>query len=212
MAAAVAPPHVPRTLLDEVLPRYEAREVHSIQVAAPPTEVFRALEELTLDEAPLFRLLLGVRTLPARLAHAPRRSGTPTRPRPGSRARLLERGLDVGYATLAKVPGAEIVVGGVGQPWLPAGGAAAAITGCEEFIAFDRPGFAKIALDFTLQPIPGGTLVTTETRVDTTDPLSHRRFGAYWRVIRIWSGATRRSWLRAIRRRAERASGDRRRC
>jgi hypothetical protein len=188
-----------------VLPRYEVREVHSIRVAAPPAEVFRALKELTLREAPVFRLLLGLRALPARLARPLRRAATPAPLRPPSDTRLLHRGLDLSYTTLAEIPGAELLVGGVGQPWLPTGGTAARITGPEEFVAFDQPGFAKIALDFSLRPVPDGTLLTTETRVDTTDPLSHRRFGAYWRVIRMWSGVTRRSWLRAVRRRAQRA-------
>jgi len=118
--------------------------------------------------------------------------------------RLLDWGLR-GFTVLAQRPGSELVIGGPGQPWRLAGGVSARVGSLAEFRAFDRPGFAKLALSFRLERAPGGTRVITETRVDTTDPLAHRRFGAYWQVIRIGSGAVRRNWLRAIKRRAERA-------
>ena len=41
----------------------------------------------------------------------------------------------------------------------------------------------------------------TETRIAGTDTASTRRFRAYWLLIRLGSGAIRRSWLKAIRRR-----------
>jgi hypothetical protein len=161
------------SLIAEVLPRYEAREAHETFVAAPPAEVYRAIEELTLGELHEFRALMGVR---------------------------------MGFAVLGSRPGSELVIGGAGQPWRPAGGVTATIRDRNEFEAFDRPGFAKVAIGFRLEEVPGGTRVVTETRVDTTDALTHRRFGTYWKVIRVWSGAVRRSWLRAIRRRAERGA------
>jgi hypothetical protein len=40
--------------------------------------------------------------------------------------------------------------------------------------------------------------------VACTDPASARRFARYWWLIRPASGAIRRSWLSAIKRRAER--------
>ena len=46
-------------------------------------------------------------------------------------------------------------------------------------------------------------LVTTETRVFASTNAARRRFAIYWRVIRPGSGIIRRSWLEAIKRRAE---------
>jgi hypothetical protein len=46
-------------------------------------------------------------------------------------------------------------------------------------------------------------LVTTETRVYAGTPAARRRFAIYWRFIRPGSGIIRRSWLEAIKRRAE---------
>ena len=193
------------SLINEVLPRYETREVHEVFVAALPAEVYGALEELTLGELHAFRALMGVRMLPTRLARSRRRPVTPGRPSIlDPESRLLDRGARMGFAVLGSQPGSELVIGAAGQPWRPAGGVTATIRGRDEFEAFDRPGFAKVAIGFRLEEVPGGTRIVTETRVDSTDALTHRRFGAYWRVIRIWSGAVRRSWLRAIRRRTER--------
>ena len=54
------------------------------------------------------------------------------------------------------------------------------------------------------EPAPGGgTLLTTETRIQATDDQARRSFRRYWRVIYPGSAAIRRAWLRAIRRRAE---------
>jgi hypothetical protein len=201
--AAAAPPAAAPTLLDEVLPRYEAREVHEIVVEAPQADVYLALQELTIRDLPVFRVLMGARALPARLARSGRRHGA-HRPRPlDPDVRLLDWGLR-GFTALAQRPGSELVIGGPGQPWRLAGGSVARIRNLAEFLAFDRPGYAKLALGFRLEPVPGGTRVITETRVDTTDPLAHRRFGAYWRIIRVGSAAIRRNWLRAVKRRAER--------
>jgi hypothetical protein len=46
-------------------------------------------------------------------------------------------------------------------------------------------------------------LVTTETRVAARTDAARRKFAVYWRLIRPGSGIIRRSWLLAIKRRAE---------
>jgi hypothetical protein len=46
-------------------------------------------------------------------------------------------------------------------------------------------------------------VVTTETRVFARSDAARRRFAIYWRFIRPGSGIIRRSWLEAIKRRAE---------
>jgi hypothetical protein len=48
-----------------------------------------------------------------------------------------------------------------------------------------------------------GTRLTTETRVFAQTDKSRRSFAIYWRLIRPGSGIIRRSWLEAIKRRAE---------
>jgi hypothetical protein len=51
--------------------------------------------------------------------------------------------------------------------------------------------------------VDGDGLVTTETRVFAETDASRRKFAIYWRFIRPGSGIIRRSWLEAIKRRAE---------
>jgi hypothetical protein len=74
-----------------------------------------------------------------------------------------------------------------------------------EFAAFDDPGYTKVA--FTIRAEPYGanrTLVTTETRTATTDPVSRRQFAAYWRLIGPFSALMRRLILRWVKSRVER--------
>jgi hypothetical protein len=59
-------------------------------------------------------------------------------------------------------------------------------------------------MDFRLTPLDQGrTMLETSTRCQPTDAAVRRRFGAYWRLIRPFSGLVRRDMLGAIARRAE---------
>src|SRR5262249_31840040 len=49
------------------------------------------------------------------------------------------------------------------------------------------------------------TVFRTEPRVYATDSATRRAFARYWRVIYLGSSLIRRMWLRAVRKRAERA-------
>jgi hypothetical protein len=116
-----------------------------------------------------------------------------------------------GFTILGQDAGRELVVGAIGQPWRLVGGRSVAVAGGEDFAAFDLAGYAKMAANFRLASIAGDRAIrlSTETRVACTDAASARRFARYWWLIRPASGAIRRSWLAAIKRRAERpADGD----
>ena len=71
----------------------------------------------------------------------------------------------------------------------------------------NRSGMALAAMTFRTAQVGGRTLLTTETRVFAPDRQVRRRFALYWFAIRPGSGLIRRMWLRAIRRRAEHATG-----
>jgi hypothetical protein len=55
-------------LLDEVLPRFEASEVHEAWVPAPPEVAFAAVKQVTVREVRLLRPLEALRLLPLLLA------------------------------------------------------------------------------------------------------------------------------------------------
>jgi hypothetical protein len=186
------------TLLAEVLPKFDASEVHGVWVPAPPAVAFEAVKKVTVREVRLLVPLMGLRGLPRLLTK-----------RPGFRPRwstpVLEALLEVGFVDLGERPGGEIVAGAVGRFWRPAGNEPLPVASREDFLAFAEPGYAKAAVGFVVRPERGGCCVVTETRIVGTSPDATHAFLRYWRVIRHGSGAIRRSWLGAIRRRAVRA-------
>jgi hypothetical protein len=60
-----------RPLLEEVLPRFDANEVHDVWVAAAPHVVFAAVRQVTVREVRLLRPLEAVRALPSLLMRRP---------------------------------------------------------------------------------------------------------------------------------------------
>ena len=54
-------------LLDRWMPDYDVHEVHSTRVRARPLDIHRVLFEVTADEVWLFRALMTVRGLGARM-------------------------------------------------------------------------------------------------------------------------------------------------
>jgi hypothetical protein len=178
--------------LDEFLPDYEVNEVHSSRIAAAPDEVMAAVRSLTAREVPVLVGLMALRTLPALL------SGRRRRPRRGT---ILNGFLRGGFVVLADRPH-ELVVGTIGRFWRVSGDVRR--VSADDFASFREPGYAKAAFNMHAQPEPdGGTLLTTETRIQPTDDHARRRFRRYWLVVYPGSAAIRRAWLRAIRRRAE---------
>ena len=108
--------------------------------------------------------------------------------------------LKVGFVRLGERPGEEIALGAIGRFWSPTGNRPVP-TG--DFAGFSKPGYAKAAMNFTVAAEGGGSRITTETRIVGTDAAATRKFRRYWLLIRLGSGAIRRSWLKAIRRRLE---------
>ena len=182
-------------LLDKIMPEYEFGEVHSIQLSASPEAALAAFKEVTPGEMPLVRLLFTLRSLPA---HLMGRQGLPTE----KTTSLYEQMLGFGFVPLGDKPNRELVAGMIGQMFKLRGETPTIRDACE-FVAFEEPGYAKAAMNFFVESADRDTLLTTGTRVMTTDTASRRQFGRYWHVIYPGSAAIRRSWLRAAKRRAE---------
>jgi hypothetical protein len=180
-------------VLDDVLPDPDVSEVHSATTTASPEAVMRAIREVTPLDVPVLVALMAIRSVPALIRGRRFALG-------GS---LLDGFEAAGFVALRETP-TELVYGGVGRYWTPAGGLRRVAP--DEFRAFAEPGFAKGVLGFTVAREGDRTRVTTETRVATTDAAARRSFGRYWRVIHPGSALIRIAWLRAIRRRAERVS------
>jgi hypothetical protein len=185
----------PRTRLDEFVPVYQFSEFHELDVDAPPERVAAAIRNVTSDEILFFRTLTAIRrggrSGPEDILNAPA-----TRP-------ILDVATRTTFVRLADQPD-EIVAGTlVLKPW---GVRRRSDVSPAWFRDVAGPGYAKGVMNFRVEPrAGGGSRVTTETRVFATDDWSKRRFAAYWRVIYPGSALLRRTWLRAIRRRAEAA-------
>jgi len=180
------------TSLDHIVPAPDFQERHSLWVDASPERVLAAARAATPAEMPIVRPLFALRSLGSK-------RGLPA----VGDAPLLDQLLRFGFSSLGEEPGREVALGVIDQAWKLSGGETVKVAGAEEFRAFDRPGFIKAAANLRVTPERGGTLLETQTRVVATDPVSLRKFGRYWRVIRPGSGLIRRSWLRAAKRRAE---------
>jgi hypothetical protein len=170
--------------LDRLLPRWDHREKHELAVHAPREQVLRAVEETRWRDLPFCNALLMVGSFGTR--------------REKAQEPFLSSMTGGGFIELHRSDN-ELVVGAVVSIDDPKGPAGLAAPVDEAFAAFDRPGHYKVAFDFRVTE----GLLTTETRVISTDEAARRRFARYWALIRLPSGLIRRDWLHGIRRRAE---------
>jgi hypothetical protein len=180
-----------KTRLDEVMPAWQFREFHTIQIAAPPEKVFEAIKRVRPDEIFLFRTLIAIRgggqPPPQSVIDATKRFES-----------LLDIATHSAFVYLADDPPREFVVGTiVGHP----PGMRMAATP-ELFQKRLPPGFALATMNYIVIPDGNGSLVSTETRVFANSPSATRRFAVYWRIIYPGSALIRRMTLRAVERRA----------
>lgn len=183
----------PDPLLDRFMPSYEVREYHQTRVRAPAALTFSVARELDMQMSPLVRAIFKGREL---------LMGSDPGGRRQPRAFLSEV-LALGWRILAEEPGRELVMGAVTQPWK----ADVQFRGLppEEFAAYNKPGYAKIAWTMAADPTgPDASIFRTETKVVTTDPESRRRFRRYWSLVSPGVVLIRYEMLRLVRREARR--------
>jgi hypothetical protein len=183
-----------RSRLDEFAPVYQFSEYHTLHVKAPPARVYEAIRAVTADEIALFRTLTAIRRFgrkgPESILNAPG-----TQP-------ILDVATRTTFLRLAEEADREVVVGTIVAA--PPGFRRREIPTAEAYRDLARPGFAKASMNFRVEPDgEGGSRLTTETRVFATDEQARRRFARYWRIIYPGSAVLRRTWLQAIRARAE---------
>jgi len=104
------------------------------------------------------------------------------------------------FVVLSRSP-TELVAGAVGSVWRPRGGLVP-LADAEAWRTASVPGTIKAAIDFRATEAPGGSRLSTETRVLAADPRARRLFRLYWLVVGPFSALIRRRWLRAVARRA----------
>lgn len=183
------------SLLDRHLPVYRHREEHALTVEAGADAVMRAIRELKGRDVALASVLFALRTLPARLLGRPVRTSDPG-------DRVVDIILEGGFILLDEGP-LEMAVGVIGRFW-QLSASLVPLAGPADFAAFDREGYAKGIMSFTVEPLaPGRSRLRTETRVLPLGKEAARKFRLYWLFVRPGSGLIRWIWLAAIKRRAE---------
>jgi hypothetical protein len=188
------------TLLEKLLPHYDATRIERRVVIAQPTPVWDAVLHAdfvrTAEEVPAVRFLFGARSAAERAVAAVRGRPAPAAPEVES-MRLAELPRRGEWVALAQDPPREIAFGAIGRFW--AGETVWEEIDASEFAAFATPGFAKIACSFHVWPCgPGSTLVSYECRTLATDPSARRAFMRYWRPLSPFIGVVLRAQLRVI--------------
>jgi len=180
-------------LLDRLMPVYDIAERHHIHVAAPPEITLATAGEQDLMALPVVRAIFRAREVVLRSE-----PDTTSHPRG-----LLAFTKSIGWGLLADVPGREIVMGAVTQPWeanvvfrpLPP----------DEFIAFDEADYVKIAWTLRADAIAAGaSIFRTETRAVATDAAARAKFRRYWSFLSPGIILIRWASLGPLKREAER--------
>jgi len=160
------------SLLDLFMPEYEIAERHHVNVAAPADITFETACVMNFLDSRVVRTIFKGRELLLGAQHS-------ANPLPRG---LLAQTEALGWTVLAEIPGREIVLGAVTQPWkgnpvfrgVPPG----------EFAEFHEPDYVKIV--WTLRADPVGeakSVFRTETRVVSTDAGARTKFRRYWSFL-----------------------------
>jgi len=177
--------------IDEWLPEYQVSARYSIVVRASPEQTQAALAQADFSRLPIVCGLMRLRGY--RLG---KEKDKVTRHPPEGSSQYGS------FLTLATVPQEEVLLGIAGRFWRPDGGIVRGLTP-EEFRSFRHDGYAKAVWNFSLSSADDGTLLSTETRVQTFGRAATVKFRLYWLVVGPFSGVIRKSMLREVRRIAE---------
>jgi hypothetical protein len=184
--------------LDDLIPNPRFRICASRRIRATPGVIWDELHQVTMSALPLGHALEGIRLLPARLA------GRKHEPLAG-RTFLDVTPIPVLFSDRPRV----VISAGLSQAWRLLGGSTPPHLDATALRAWSQPGWIKVGMEFRLDPVPEGTLLSTETRILATDPTSQRAFALYWLLITVASRAIRREVLRVVARRAESSAAAR---
>ena len=110
-------------LIDRFLPRSDFVVAHAGVFRTPPEECYRTARDLDLLGDPVIRVLLGLRSLPQRLADRLGGTRDAAAEAPPARTFRLDDmlGPPIGWVLLGEEPGVEIVLGQIGRPWQSVG-------------------------------------------------------------------------------------------
>jgi hypothetical protein len=177
--------------LDDLVPAADHVTRQERVIHASQEVVWEVLHGLKLATLPVSLVLGGVRALPGLLT--------------GKWHGALDRTfLDVvPIPVLSTEAPSAVVFGGVLQAWRLTGGEKPPVLDAAGVRKWTEPDWVKIAMDFRMTPVRGGTRLSSETRVAATDAAARRRFDRYWLLVGPGSSAIRWEVLTAVALKAE---------
>src|SRR6185369_430401 len=153
------------SMLDRFIPVYDVAERHHVHVAAPAHITFAAACEADPNSSAIIR---GIFRSREKILGS--EADETVRPRG-----LLALTTSMGWGVLAEVPGREIVVGAVTQPWKA--NVVFRTVAPDEFAAFAEPDYVKIVWTLRADAIgEDASVFRTETRAVATDASARRTF------------------------------------
>ncbi len=180
--------------LDDFLPKYQFVEYHEGYTNATEERLIEAVQKVSFADMPAAIFLLRLRALADGKVDTNFTEPVPIldmMTQPGT-----------GFLPLDVSDSKEVVFGMVGRPWISE--PPPQIATSEEFLAFSKPGYIRVAFNIRIVEVTKGTFrISTETRALGNDPNAQRTFSRYWRLIYPGSAIIRRIWLDAIIGRAE---------
>ena len=179
--------------IDEFLTDYDFCASYDIHISASASVVYERLFWLDFNEVWIVRLLETART--GKLV-SPSRFVTS----------LSQRLQGTGFVMLAEVPNEELLMGIAGRFWRPDGGRCLDLT-FGDFVEFARPGYAKVAWNFSLRADSSEeTVLSTETRTKCFGLAARWKFRIYWFLIYPFAGLIRKAILNRVKSDAESVS------
>jgi hypothetical protein len=152
--------------------------------------VYECLSWLDFNDVWLVRILESVRT--GKRLRRSRESSS-----------IRQRIQGTGFLMLTEVPNEELVMGIAGRFWRLDGGRCMDLI-AEDFVGFERLGYAKVAWNFSLlADSPEETVLSTETRTKCFGRSAMWKFRIYWSFIYPFSGLIRKGILRHVKSEAE---------
>jgi hypothetical protein len=191
-------------LIERLLPRHDAVRTEHRVVAGDIEEVYAAVREADFirawQDSAVVRALFALRSAGERAVAAAARRAPATPAAPES-LRLMDLTARGEWVLLGEDPPREIAFGVIGRFW--SGETVWEQIDAADFVAFDTPGYGKIACNFSLRPYgAGSTLVSYECRTLATDDAARRAFLRYWRLLSPFIGVVLRAQLGVVARTA----------
>ncbi len=185
--------------IDSLLPDFAFNEFHEVRINASIEKIKQVLQVTGVKDIPAAHLLMKIRGIADEDVNLSDRASnnivsSDTVSTPDFNFFIVAPDEWITVMILKSV----IITNNANKPAPPE------ISTLEQFIAFNKPGYVKVAVNFHFISTGNNeTILTTETRNNGITLKDNRVFGYYWRIIYPGSAIIRRIWLDTIRKKAQ---------